>query len=95
MRQYFRPSLQGGGVDCRSRQGYKVLVVMALCERWECVSGSRCPAGILLVSFRQPPRVVFYTEKSNISYTISQAENDPRALILHKQYVDAAACGSL
>ena len=34
------------------------------------------------------------TEKGNISYTISQAENDPRELILHKQYVDAAARGS-
>jgi len=55
------------------------------------VSGSRCLAGIFLVSFRQPPRVVFYTEKSNISYTIYQAENDPRELILHEQYVDAAA----
>ena len=31
------------------------------------------------------------TEKSNMSYTIYQAENDPRALMLHEQYVDAAA----
>ena len=30
-------------------------------------------------------------EKGNISYTIYQSENDPRELILHKHYVDAAA----
>jgi quinol monooxygenase YgiN len=31
------------------------------------------------------------TEKGNISYTIYQSENDPRELILHEHYVDAAA----
>ena len=30
-------------------------------------------------------------EKGNLSYTIYQSENDPRELILHEQYVDAAA----
>ncbi len=30
-------------------------------------------------------------EEGNLSYTIYQSENDPRELILHEQYVDAAA----
>jgi quinol monooxygenase YgiN len=30
-------------------------------------------------------------EEGNISYTIYQSESDPRELILHEHYVDAAA----